>query len=98
MTSFSLVGNFTHALSCQQILQPMVGNIGTIGCTNDTNGRTLDGIGVPIALLAEPRTNAKFFRHYIKLLAKVKIKIQGVSQSQTAANPRHQEEEKNDKN
>ena len=31
-------------------------------------------------------------------LKKVNIKVQGVPQSQTAANPRHQEEEKNDKN
>ena len=29
---------------------------------------------------------------------KVNRKIQGVPQSQTTANPRHQEEEKNDKN
>ena len=29
---------------------------------------------------------------------KVNRKVQGVPQSQTAANPRHQEEEKNDKN
>ena len=28
----------------------------------------------------------------------VNRKVQGVPQSQTAANPRHQEEEKNDKN
>ena len=29
---------------------------------------------------------------------KINRKVQGVPQSQTAANPRHQEEEKNDKN
>ena len=34
----------------------------------------------------------------ISLCNKVKRKVQGIPQSQTAANPRHQEEEKKDKN
>ena len=59
LTSFSHVGTFVHALGCLQNWQPMVGNIGTIGCTMiGTSGKTLDSIGMPAALLVEPRTHA----------------------------------------
>ena len=36
--------------------------------------------------------------HILMRYRKVNRKVQGVPQSQTAVNPRHQEEEKNDKN
>ena len=36
----------------------MVGNIGTIGYTSGTNSRTLDGIGMPVVPLVEPRMHA----------------------------------------
>ena len=58
MASFSRVGNFAHALGCLQNWQPMVGNIGTIGAIGSTNGRTLDGIGMPMVPLVESRTHA----------------------------------------
>ena len=41
----------------------MVGNIGTIG---STNGRTLDGIGIPMLALVEPRTYALFGTELLK--------------------------------
>ena len=51
MTSFSHIVNFAYALGCLENWQPMVGNIGTIGATSGTNGRTLDGIGMPVVPL-----------------------------------------------
>ena len=44
----------------------------------------------------EPIHNALVLSSFI--FKKVNRNVQGVPQSQTAANPRHQEEEKNDKN
>ena len=57
MTQFSHVGNFVHALGCLQNWQPVVGNIGITGAIGSTNGRTLDGIGMPMAPLVESRTH-----------------------------------------
>ena len=37
-------------------------------------------------------------KHEFEIIKKDNRKVQGVQQSQTAANPRHKEEEKNDKN
>ena len=40
-----------------------------------------------------------FYGYFLRnVKKKINIKVQGVPQSQTAANPRHQEETKNDKN
>ena len=39
-----------------------------------------------------------YYYYYGSCCKRVNRKVQGMPQSQTAANPRHQEEEKNDKN
>ena len=75
MTLFSRVSNFAHALGCLLNWQPMIGNIDIIGSYSGTNDRTLEGIGnigtigstgktlngtgMPVVPLVEPRTHAR---------------------------------------
>ena len=48
-------------IGCLQNWQPMVGIIGTIDAIGSTNGRDLDGNGMPVVSLVEARTNAQTF-------------------------------------
>ena len=53
---FTRHGIFSHALSCLQYWQPMVGNAGFNGRANGANIETQSAIGMSIVTLAKPRT------------------------------------------
>ena len=74
-------------------------------CSNDDSGLTLTYFTarsnfVPYAFVWEKGKTIDFSETIVvyDLKNKVNRKAQGVPQSQTAANPRHQEKETNDKN
>ena len=72
---FSRVGRITHAVVCLHHLLPYVGNIGTIGITNGTIGKTLNGICLPMVpfLSLVRTTNARrvFWLPLVKMVPTV---------------------------